>query len=78
MKFHTLLAGVSKRVHIGNGIIRSQLGETSIMEDIKRYRQQWRDHLLRMDNTSVPNIANCYKREGRRDVGRPELKWTNS
>jgi hemerythrin-like domain-containing protein len=62
------MAGFSRREYI----MRSQLGETTTTEDIKRYRQQCTDHLLRMDNTRLPEIAKYYEPKGRRDVQRPE------
>jgi hypothetical protein len=41
------------------------------MEDIHRYRQQLRDHVLRMDNTRLPKIAYYYKPKQTGDDGKP-------
>jgi hypothetical protein len=55
-KFYIPLAGFSR-----NDIIRSQLEENSIGEDIVRYKLQWTDRLLRMDSTSSPKIEYYYR-----------------
>jgi hypothetical protein len=51
------LAGLLRKGFIRNDIIRSQLGEISIMEGNEKCKLQWRDHLLKMENTRFSKIA---------------------
>jgi len=44
------------------------------MQDV-RYKQNWINHLERMDNTRLPKYALNYKPRGRRDRGRPRKRW---
>ena len=39
------------------------------------YKQNWINHLERMDNTRLPKYALNYKPRGRRDRGRPRKRW---
>jgi hypothetical protein len=58
-------------------IKRSHVGETSIVKGMERYKLQWRDHLLRMDNTRFLRIPYHYISKGMRDVGRPKWRWSD-
>jgi len=52
-------------------VIRKEL-EISGTQDVKsQYKQNWINHLERMDNTRLPKHAINYKRRGRRGRGRP-------
>ena len=39
------------------------------------YKQNWINHLERMDNTRLPKYALNYKPRGRRDRERPRKRW---
>ena len=55
--------------------IRQEL-EISGIQDVRlKYKQNWTDHLVRMDNTRLPKHALTYKPRGRRDRGRPRKRW---
>jgi len=51
--------------------IRQEL-EISGIQDVRlKYKQNWINHLERMNNTRLPKYALNYKPRGRRDHGRP-------
>jgi len=55
--------------------IRQQL-EISGIQDVRlKYKQNWINHLERMDNTRLPKYALTYKPQGRRDRGCPRKRW---
>ena len=55
--------------------IRAELEVKDINEIISIYRRQWWDHLQRMTEDRLPKAALNYKDIGRRDVGRPSMRW---
>jgi hypothetical protein len=60
---------------IRNGVIRKEL-EISGIQDVRlKYKQNWINHLERMDNTRLPKHAPGYRPRGRRDRGRPRKRW---
>jgi hypothetical protein len=54
-------------------VIRKGLEISGIQRS--RYKQNWINHLERMDNTRLPKHALNYKPRGRRDCGRPWKRW---
>ena len=40
-----------------------------------KYKQNWINHLERMDNTRLPKDAINYKPRGRKERGRPRRLW---
>jgi len=60
---------------IRSEVIRKEL-EISGIQDVKsKYKQNWINHLERMDNTRLPIHVLNYKPRGRRDRGRPRKRW---
>ena len=62
---------------IRSEVIRKEL-EISGIQDVRlkySYKQNWINHLERMDNTRLPKHALNYKPRGRRDRGRPRKRW---
>jgi len=50
--------------------------EISGIQDVRlKYKQNWINHLERMDYTGLPKNALNYKPRGRRDHGRPRKRW---
>ena len=50
--------------------------EISGIQDVRlKYKQNWINHLERMDNTRLPKHALNYKPRGRRDRERPRKRW---
>jgi hypothetical protein len=55
--------------------IRKEL-EISGKQDVRyKYKQNWINHLERLDNIRLPKHALNYKPRGRRDRGRPGKRW---
>jgi hypothetical protein len=46
-----------------------------IVTEIKIRRLEWLGHVIRMEGTRIPKMIFNTKPEGRRGVGRPELRW---
>jgi hypothetical protein len=44
---------------------------------IRRYRQDWLEHVERMEGGRVPKQALWYRPRGRRDPGRPRRRWNS-
>ena len=56
--------------------LRSVKGYTKDTQDVRsKHKQNWINHLKRMDNTRLPKHALHYKPRGRRDRGRPRKRW---
>jgi hypothetical protein len=39
------------------------------------YKQNWMNHLERMDNTRLPKHALNFEPRGRKDLGHPKKRW---
>jgi len=60
---------------IRSEVIRKEI-EISGIQDVRfKCKQNWINHLERMDNTRLPKHALNYKPRGRRDRGRPRERW---
>jgi hypothetical protein len=67
--------GYTRLDKIRSEVIRKDL-EISGIQDVRlKYRQNWINHLERMDNTRLPKHTHNYKPRGRRDCGRPSKRW---
>jgi hypothetical protein len=60
---------------IRSEVIRKELEISGIQEMSIKRKQNWINHLERMDNTKLPKHALNYKPRGRRDRGRPRKRW---
>jgi len=59
---------------IRSEVIRKKL-EISGIQDVRlKHKQNWINHLERMDNTRLPKHALNYKLRGRRECGRPRKR----
>jgi len=56
-------------------VIRKELEISGIQDVRSKHKQNWINHLERMDNTRHPKHALNYKPRGRRDCGRPRKQW---
>ena len=78
MRFLRSVTGYTRMDKIRGGIIRKEL-EISGIQDVRlKYRQNWINHLERMDNTRLPKHALNYKPRGRRDRGRSRKRWKHA
>jgi hypothetical protein len=60
-----------------NEDIRKELGVFSINYRIGRYRQDWLEHVERMEEGRVPKQALWYRPKGRRYPDRPRRRWNS-
>jgi len=74
-RFLRSVTGYTRLDKIRNEVIRKEL-EISGIQDVRlKYKQNWINHLERMDNTRLPKHALNYKLRRRRDHGRPRKRW---
>ena len=72
MRFRRSVTGYTRLDKIRSEVIRKEL-EISGIQDVRlKYKQNWINHLARMDNTRLQKHALNYKPRGRRDRGRPQ------
>jgi len=75
MRFLRSVTGYRRLDKIRSEDIRQEL-EISGIQDVRlKYKQNWINHLERMDNIRLPKYALTYKPRGRRDSGRPRKRW---
>jgi len=75
MRFLRSVTGYTRLDKIRSKDLRQEL-EISGIQDVRlEYKQNWINHLERMDNTRLPKYALNYKLRGRRDRGRPRKRW---
>ena len=75
MRFVRSVTGYTRLAKIRSEVVRKEL-EISGIQDVRlKYKQNWINHLARMDNTRLPKHALNYKPRGRRDRGRPRKRW---
>jgi len=75
MRFLRSVKGYTRLDKIRSEVVRKEL-EISGIQDVRfKHKQNWINHLERMDNTRLPKNALNYKPRGRRDRGRPRKRW---
>ena len=75
MCFLRCVTGCTRLDKIRSEVIRKEL-EISGIQDVRlKYKQNWINHLERVDNTRLQKHALNYKPRGRRDRGRPRKRW---
>ena len=75
MRFLRNVKGYTRLDKIRKEVIRKELKISGIKDVKSKYKQNWINHLERMDNTRLPKHALKYKPRGRRDRGRPNKRW---
>ena len=55
--------------------IREQLGIFNINDKLTQYNINWREHVQRVDDNRLSKKILNYKRERRRNIGRPLTRW---
>jgi len=74
MHFPRSVTGYTRLDKIRSEVIGKEL-EISGIQDVRlKYKQNWINHLERMDNARLPKHALNYKPRGRRDRGRPRKR----
>jgi hypothetical protein len=67
--------GYTRLDKIRSEVIRKELKISAIQDAKSKYKQNWTNHLERMDNIRLPKHALKYKPRGRRVRGRPRKRW---
>lgn len=75
MRFLRAVAGYSLLDRQRNTQIRNELNVESLIEKVTNYRLSWQDHMLRMNNDRIPKQVANYQPRGKRNVGRPRMRW---
>ena len=75
MRFLRAVKGCTRLDKIRNEDIRAELQVEPLLSILKKSRDNWSGHLLRMSPNRLPLQAWEYKPIGKRDVGRPRKKW---
>jgi len=71
MRFLRSIMRCTRLDKIRSEVIRKELEISGIQDMRLKYKQNWINHLERMDNTRLPKHDLNYKPRGRRDQGRP-------
>jgi hypothetical protein len=50
----------------------------TVNDTIEQYRNNWSQHINRMQDTRLPKRALKYRLSGKRDIGRPKKRWRNA
>jgi len=74
MRFLRSVKGYARLDKIRSELIRKELEISGIQDVRAKHKQNWINHLERMDNTRLPKHAIDYKPRGRRDPGRPRKR----
>ena len=75
MRFLRNVKGYTRLNKIRSDVIRKELKISGIQGVRSKYKQNWINHLERMDNTRLLKHALNYKPRGRRDHGCPRKRW---
>jgi hypothetical protein len=73
------IAGVSRLQRIRNDDIRQALGiQTTLLDKVIQRRLRWFGHVERMPFDRIPHNALHARFEGKRNKGRPRLRWIDN
>ena len=75
MRFQRSVKRYTRLDEIRSKGIRKELEISGIQDVRTKYKQNWINHLERMDNTRLLKHTLNYKPRGRRDRGRPRKRW---
>jgi hypothetical protein len=75
LRYIITIKGCTRLDYIRNEDIRNELGICPLSEKIIEYRNKWKAHLQRMEHTRIPLQAYKYQPSGKRDIGRPRMRW---
>jgi hypothetical protein len=75
MIFLRHLLGITKLDNEKNQRIREKTGAQNIAKEIKQYQKKWLQHVQKMDRKRIPKQALQYRSTGRRNIGRPRMRW---
>ena len=75
MHFLRSVKGYTRFDKIRSEVIRKDLDISGIQNVKSKYKQNWINHLERIDNSRIPKHSLKYKPRGRRDRGCPKKQW---
>ena len=75
MHFLRIIKGYTRLDKISNEIIRKKLENPGKQAVRTKYKQNWINHLEKMDNNRLPKHTLNYKPRGRKDRGNPRKRW---
>jgi hypothetical protein len=75
MRFLKSVKGYTRLDKIKSKIIRKEVEISGVQEVSIKHKQNWINHLERMDNTRLPKQALNYQPRGSRDRGSPRKQW---
>jgi hypothetical protein len=75
MRFVRNVKGYTRPDKIRSEIIVKEVEIYGIQEVSTTDKQNWINHLAKMDNTTLPKHALIYQPRGTRDRGRPGKRW---
>jgi hypothetical protein len=75
MKILSAVKGCTRLDQLETKNKRRTSSSTNITE-IRQYKEKWGGHLQRMETHRLPKIAWEYQPTGKRNPGRPRMRWT--
>lgn len=75
MRFLRSVAGYTLLDKKRSDDIRRELNIFKLIDRIKQYRNDWKQHIQRMTGDRIPKLMMNYNPKGRRSVGRPKARW---
>jgi hypothetical protein len=78
MKFMRKTAGLTLWDHNRNEEILKNLEVEPIVKFVLNYRANWKEHIERMDSSRISNNLLNYKLHGKRSLGRPLKRWSET
>jgi hypothetical protein len=70
MKFLRRTAGYTKLDKRRNAEILRELKINSVLEHTDQYRNNWKEHVQRMDRSRIPQQMMTYRLKGKRSLGK--------
>jgi hypothetical protein len=78
MKFMRKTAGLTLLDHKRNEDILKNLKIEPVSKFLQNYRANWKEHIERMESSRIPNNLLNYRRHGKRSLGRPLKRWSET
>jgi len=75
MRFLRSVKEYTRLDKISSEVIRKELEISGIQDVRSKHKQNWINHLERMENTRLRKHALSYKPRGKRCLGRPRERW---
>jgi hypothetical protein len=75
MRFLRSVAGYRRTDKKRNTDIRYNLNTFNLVQKLREYQQNYFKHILRMPTYRIPQKIFNYHPKGRRDRGRPTMRW---